>query len=624
MSKRRQIGYGSYSTTGSSASAAWLAHTAGRLGRYAAKQGIKRLLGNDSKTEEKVKYEASKPIDPVRQGVSAGLVNERSLRPVTIPLSIKTKAICQPFNAFKQMFDRNIKMTHQFSLSKSSELGQRGYFFMNFRHDYFHYVRKITASGGGTAGDVTRNLNNFIFPNGGDYGHAASPAATTNFHWLSPQAETVQYEGTNIQVSSPTHPVVDGQVLLAGLNKCFLAETSYRLSPSIVKQNWSGTKDDTFNGTTLPSQRTLTWNTYNEQHSSFWAGGRQLMKLSDQDVNTHFFSQNEANNNEPYKIRNDGGMVMLNFSNQGEAQVVIDIVVFKAKDNYQPKVQKIPSGVLPETNNDDISKEIFESARTSMRNWIDQNKLSKNGNMFTGNYYGDMMEDMNGHVFSETAGFDDPRMKFLPKLSGFDKTSGPAYEVNQPVLGTGYYKYNQQDKIASEIGRISIVLDIGERRKIKIPLRKYELNCADNTVPSTYMEYNVEGVQTLKYLDTKLRDGLWPGETVCLAIGQRGVEIPVAPIQSGNTASGKDFTPVGLQAAPSTVIITGEYIENVHSMLPVETIEAPYYNQNLAKTAAIGDTVLTGIRKIPLENIIRRPMDFGSCAVDEQVGIEEV
>lgn len=549
---------------------------------------------------------SSKAIDLVKNGAAAGVISTRMLRPVTIPTTIKMKPIGSNFNEFVKLFDRSIKLSQQFGLMQKSQLGKRAYMFMNFRHNYFTHN---TVENG--ASETVSNALDVNFPRGGVDATAIDSASK----FMTPEATVQQYTNGVVGIKSALRAVVDGQTWLAGLNKCFLAETSYRLAPEIVKLKWDNGPDnfdDVPQVTSAPVIGTNRFASYHEKPINRWIGG-QTERL-DYSGGSNLRGQLEANENEPYRIRNTGGTINLNFNNQGDIPVVIDIVVFKTKEGYIPPTHFGRPG-NPDSNpavpplqfqgKDDISKKIFESYKTAQKNWNDQNKLSKSNKYnfaATGNEAvlqpDERMDDMEGYEFSDTACFDDPRMKFLAKFKGFEQRAMPS--ANAEHVDYQYYNYNQGSRDFVEVGRYHLTLGMGDRRRCRIHLRPYSINCAENAVPTTYTDHT----NRILLMEDKFVNGLWPNETVCLAIGQRGIEAPVVP--NDNTHS---YIPCGMQAGPSNVIITGEYVENVKALIREETIVAPYYKQNLGRADGSATTELVTQTQIPMSAITRTPGD---------------
>lgn len=539
---------------------------------------------------------SSQAIDVVKNGAGAGIMNTRMLRPVTIPTTIKMKPIGSNFKEFMKLFDRTLRFSQQFGLMQKSDLGKRAYFFMNFRHNYFKHDKDD-----GTGTIVTRtNAKDIHFPRGGSFSNQVSAS-----QFMNPEATLQSYTNGAVGIKSALRKVLNAQTWLAGLNKCFLAETSYRLAPEIVKLKWdNGPKnfDDVPQVTEHPILGTDRFAGYHENPINRWIGGQNRLDVADSQIGHTNRGQLEANENEPYRIRNTGGTIDLNFNNQGDIPVVIDIVVFKTKEGFIPATRYgQPNNNYHSMYHDDISKKIFESYKTAQKNWNDQNKLSKGFKYSTngpaaGLQPDERMDDMKGYEFSDTACFDDPRMKFLAKFKGFEQRAMPSTQSAYAE----YYQHNEGSRDFVEVGRYHITLGMGDRRRCRIHLRPYSINCAENAVPTTYFNNTNQSL----IMDDQWVDGLWPNETICLAIGQRGIEAPVVP--NDNTHS---YIPCGMQAGPSNVIITGEYVENVKALIREETIVAPYYKQNLGRADGSATTELVTQTQIPMSAITRTPGD---------------
>jgi hypothetical protein len=583
----------------------------------AMKEGIKYMQSTNMPTgaptamptaEPTVNFtQSSKPVDLIKHGISAGGISGRNLKPCRMQLKLNSGYVKNAFTEYKRMFERDMKFSHQFALQKSSDLGKRGFFFMNFRHNYF---TQTTNSGAGSI--TSANYPDSIFPIGGTptaYGKAA--------FFLDPAPRAQTYTGTGgVQstVTAAMQAVKDGQTVLARMNKCFLAESSYRITPSFVKYNYADGPKAYGDANGLAEIANTTWNSYIENACSQWRGGANNRgSVEYQNGNADDPAQSWANQNEPYHFRNRGGKVSLNVNNQGETPCVIDVVVFKAKDGYHPLRETTQLNNTPIQPNDDISKDIYDHQISAMESWKSQNALPKSNFTIdpgtqTINQPDITMDGMGGYDFAIDAGLNDPRMKFLPKLGGFEKANMPSTDAS------GKRSTIYGGKIHKEIGRMSFSLAMGDRRKVDIPLRTYDEHAGSKKVPEFYNQQDpATNARFASTLVVQLQDGLWIGETVCIAFAVRGVEVPVAPASSTDT-----FAPCGMQASAANIVITGEYEENVTTMYRVEAVDAPYYQQNLGRAEATGSTTLQQQTLIPYSQVVRNP-DSSNIVVSKPV-----
>ena len=440
---------------------------------------------------------------------------------------------------FTKIMNRKAKVSFEFTMQLNADAGKRCHHYQSFRHKWSR--------------DVT--YNNGLGTGGVDYYPNNTPLLMPNT-----QVPALAFLPVGLSSNSTTHipQVQNGLTMMSLLSLNDLYDQSYALmNPAlpIINQGLNYTTTDQEAVILKPSQF---WDKEKHRMSypEFWNRGSQLDILSDL-----------PNRTAPYQIHPviNSGTINYAFTNKGQYGSRIEIVVYRIKkDNNLPTV-------AAEYNMDGGGLDVVQRPRVLMEQEIRRAYvLHGRGRQ--------ALDTMNGTGREEEDVDTNPKVKFMPQLSGMVNSRSPLTEVERSafVLGAGY-KRNFTLKLPGI--------------KTNPATQQKNMNPKVNTGGFSYITQQAPFDQHCYFVCIS-HHGLLSTEAVA-------TDITVAP-------EARNITPIGNTFSPSSIFVEGKYTENVQAAaVKIEEFGTVAYNLGRSQpSSTIAQYTKLPITIVPQNNMV--------------------